>query len=457
MTKPTKPPSDGGDSRAEARPGTAPAREPAPPVEPDVSKRTGLDGNSPDMAKIGAEGFPVVGVGASAGGVEALEAFFGGLAQTGMAFVVVQHMASDKQSHLPEIIGRATRMPVVQATDGLSVEPDHVYIVPPGYNLALFEGKLHLIELAPGGTHGSVLPVDFFFRSLAAECGSRCMGVILSGTGVDGMHGLQDIREAGGLTFAQEPATARFPGMPSAAAVGADAVLSPQGIAEELARISRHPYLRGSIAPQDDEGRKKLFILIRSAFGTDLSFYKYATVQRRIERRMALNRIERLEDYVRLVQAHPAELKTLYRDLLINVTSFFRDAAPFEVLREAVLPRIIGRKKPGDAIRIWVPGCASGEEAYSIAHLPIRVPGREGRRIHESRSSPPTSTMTPSTRRALAHYPETIALDVCPSGSTASSQRRGERVPRRPAAPRRRASSPRTNSRATRRSRASIW
>jgi len=143
-------------------------------------------------------------------------------------------------------------------------------------------------------------------------------------------------------------------------------VLSPQGIAEELVRISRHPYLRGTIPPQNDEGRKKLFILIRSAFGTDLSFYKYATVQRRIERRMALNKIERLEDYVRLVQAHPAELKTLYRDLLINVTSFFRDGEPFEMLREVVLPRIIARKKPGDAIRIWVPGCASGEEAYSI-------------------------------------------------------------------------------------------
>ncbi|MGZ3444280.1 MAG: CheR family methyltransferase, partial [Myxococcaceae bacterium] len=386
----------------DARPETA--RRPAPPAA--------LDGD-PELATQAADAFPVVGVGASAGGVEALEAFFGGLSQTGMAFVVVQHMASDKPSHLPEIIGRVTRMPVVQATDGLSVEPDHVYVVPPGSNLALLEGKLHLIELAPGWTHGGVLPVNFFFHSLAAECGARCMGVILSGTGMDGMHGLQDIRGAGGLTFAQEPATARFPGMPSAAAVGADAVLSPQGIAEELVRISRHPYLRGSIPPQNDEGRKKLFILIRSAFGTDLSFYKYATVQRRIERRMALNKIERLEDYVRLVQAHPEELKTLYRDLLINVTSFLRDGAPFEVLREVVLPRIIARKKPGDAIRIWVPGCASGEEAYSIGICLLETLGDRAGEFRLQIFA--TDLDDDAIARARAgYYPMAISTDMSP-------------------------------------------
>ena len=148
-----------------------------------------------------------------------------------------------------------------------------------------------------------MLPVDFFFRSMARDCGPRCMGVVLSGTGVDGMRGLQDIREAGGLTFAQDPATARFQGMPTAAAAGADAVLAPEAIADELVRISRHPYVaRGALPPQAEEGLKKLFLLIRSAFGTDLSFYKFGTVQRRIERRMALNKIERVEDYVRFVQ-----------------------------------------------------------------------------------------------------------------------------------------------------------
>jgi two-component system, chemotaxis family, CheB/CheR fusion protein len=403
MSEPTDPLSGGGHG---------PTRQPDAARPPSSPLLDGTDEAAfPGPAAAGAQAFPVVGVGASAGGVEALEAFFGGLQPTGMAFVVVQHMAADKQSHLPEILGRVTRLPVVQATDGLTVEPDHVYVVPPGANLALFEGKLHLIELAHGGTHGPVLSVDFFFHTLAIECGARCMGVVLSGTGADGMHGLQDIREAGGLTFAQEPSTARFSGMPSAAAVGADAVLSPEGIAEELVRISRHPYLRGSIAPQNDESRKKLFILVRSAFGTDLSFYKYATVQRRIERRMALNKLERLDDYVRLAQEHPAELKTLYRDLLINVTSFFRDGAPFEALREVILPRLIARKKPGDAIRIWVPGCASGEEAYSIGICLLEALGDRAAEFRLQIFATDLDDDAIARGRA-GHYPMAIATDV---------------------------------------------
>ena len=265
--------------------------------------------------------------------------------------------------------------------------------------------------------------MDFFFHTLAVECGTRCMGVVLSGTGVDGMHGLQDIREAGGLTFAQEPSTARFSGMPSAAAVGADAVLSPQGIAEELVRISRHPYLRGSIPPQNDEGRQKLFILIRSAFGTDLSFYKYATVQRRIERRMALNKIERLDDYVRMVQAHPAELKTLYRDLLINVTTFFRDGAPFEALKDVVLPRIIARKKPGDGLRIWVPGSASGEEAYSIGICLLEVLGDRASEFRLQIFATDLDDDAISRGRA-GYYPIAISTDVSPERLRRFFQRR---------------------------------
>ncbi|HSP20224.1 MAG TPA: chemotaxis protein CheB, partial [Myxococcaceae bacterium] len=233
MSEPNDPAGAGG---GEAQDRAATAR-----VGDDARASTAAEERLAAVSRGGAEGFGVVGVGASAGGVEALDAFFAGLQQTGMAFVVVQHMATDKQSHLPEILSRVTRMPVVQATDGLAIEPDHVYVVPPGSNLALFEGTLHLIELPSGGTHSSVLPIDFFFQSLAAECGPRCIGVILSGTGVDGMRGLQHIREAGGLTFAQDPSTARFPGMPSAAAAGADAVLSPEGIGHELIRMSRHP------------------------------------------------------------------------------------------------------------------------------------------------------------------------------------------------------------------------
>jgi two-component system CheB/CheR fusion protein len=349
------------------KPSVSPLATPAASGEIAAEASEAAADDSGDQDLVRSVFFPVVGVGASAGGLEALEAFLGRLVPAGMAFVVIQHLAPGKESHLPDILGRATRLPVVQARDGMLVEPDHVYVIPPGSNLAMSQGRLHLMELPPGGGRGALLPVDFFLHSLAADCGARSMGVILSGTGVDGMHGLQEIREAGGLTFAQDPGTARFQGMPSAAAVGADAVLPPEQIAEELLRISRHPYVsRTPVFPEDEEARKKLFVLIRSTFGTDLSFYKYATVQRRIERRMALNKIERLDDYLRFVYANPAELKTLYRDLLINVTSFFRDGAPFDGLKDLVIPQLLERKRPGDSIRVWVPGCSTGEEAYSI-------------------------------------------------------------------------------------------
>ena len=373
--------------------------DPAAPAESAASERA-------------TAAFPVVGIGASAGGLEALEAFLGRLPRTGMAFVVIQHLAPSKESHLPEILARSTRLPVVQATDGLTVEPDHVYVIPPGANLALFQGKLHLMDLPTGSSGKSMLPVDFFFTSLANDCGARCMGVVLSGTGVDGTRGLQEIREAGGLTFVQDPATARFPGMPSSAGGGADAVLPAEAIADELVRISRHPYLaRGEARPQEEEAVKKLFLLIRSAYGTDLSFYKFATVQRRIERRMALNKVERLEDYVRLVQSHPGELKTLYRDLLINVTSFFRDGEPFAILREVVFPRIIEGKRPGDTIRVWVPACATGEEAYSIGICLLEALGDQA---HEFKLQLFATDLDGEAigRARLGQYPPSITADV---------------------------------------------
>jgi two-component system CheB/CheR fusion protein len=341
-----------------------------------------------------------------------------------MAFVVIQHLAPGKDSHLPEILARSTQLPVHQATDALTVEPDHVYVIPPGVNLAMFQGKLHVMDVPTAPAGQPLLPVDFFFQSLAKECGARCMGVVLSGTGLDGMRGLQEIREVGGLTFAQDPATARFQGMPIAAAAGADSVLAPDAIADELVRISRHPYVaRGAVAPAGEEGLKKLFLLIRSAFGTDLSFYKFATVQRRIERRMALNKVERLEDYVRLVQAHPGELKTLYRDLLINVTNFFRDGEPFDVLRDMVFPRLLERKKPGDTIRVWVPGCSTGEEAYSIGICLLEALGD---RAQEYRLQIFATDLDDEAiaRARLGLYPPSIATDVTPERLRRYFQRR---------------------------------
>jgi two-component system CheB/CheR fusion protein len=388
---------------------TAGAPEPAEPIPASAE-----DGGKQEEAEVPepSRGFPIVGVGASAGGLEPLETFLGRLPRTGMAFVVIQHLAPGKESHLPQILSRSTRLPVVQASDGLMVEPDHVYVIPPGVNLAMFQGKLHLMDLPTGPGGEPMRPVDFFFSSLARDCGGRCMGVVLSGTGLDGTRGLQDIRDAGGLTFAQEPATARFPAMPSSAAAGADAVLAPDALADELVRISRHPYLiRGGIRPEQEDALKKLFLLIRSAYGTDLSFYKYATVRRRIERRMALNKLERLEDYIRLVQSHPVEMKTLYRDLLINVTSFFRDVEPFAVLREVVFPRIIERKKPGESIRVWVPACSTGEEAYSIGICLLEALGE---RAQEFRIQLFATDLDGEAiaRARLGHYPSTIGTEI---------------------------------------------
>ncbi len=384
----------------------------APPADPPADGLGSVQLPAEDPAVVSGAFFPVVGVGASAGGLEALESLVGRLGPTGMAFVIVQHLSPEKESHLPAILGRATQLPVLQASEGMRVERDHIYVIPPGSNLAMYQGRLHLMDLPSAGGRSAVQPVDFFFHSLAADCGARCMGVVLSGTGVDGMRGLQEIREAGGLTFAQDPATARFQGMPSAAAVGADAVLPPHEIAQEIVRISRHPYVaRGAIPPEEDESRKKLFILLRSAFGTDVSLYKYATVQRRIERRMALNKVERFDDYLRLVQAQPAELKTLYRDLLINVTSFFRDGEPFQALEDLVFPRLLERKKPGESIRIWVPGCSTGEEAYSIGICLLETLGD---RAQEFRLQIFATDLDDEAiaRARVGVYPKTIAADV---------------------------------------------
>jgi two-component system CheB/CheR fusion protein len=356
----------------------------------------------------------VVGVGASAGGLEALEAFFGRIEAAGMAFIVIQHLAPGRESHLAEILGRVSRLPVSEAREGMAVEPNHVYVIPPGFNMTVLDGELHLGELhsPPGG--GPAHPIDSFLHSLAADCGARSMGVILSGTGLDGTRGLQDIREAGGLTFAQDPETARFQGMPLAAAAGADVVLAPDAIADELMRISRHPYpSREPMPSPDEEGLNKLFRLVRTNFGTDLSFYKFATVQRRIERRMALNTAERLEDYVRLVQEKPSELRLLYRDLLINVTSFFRDPEAFAALRNVVFPLLIEGKSPGDAIRIWIPGCSTGEEAYSIAICLVEALGERAQEFQLQLFATDLDEEAIVTARA-GRYPLGISTDVSP-------------------------------------------
>ncbi len=310
------------------------------------------------------EAFVVVGIGASAGGLEAISALLDGVDFDHMGFVIIQHRSVQHESALVEILSRATRMKVETVTDGMTVEKNHFYVAPAGAQVAILRGKLHLVQTT------SRLPIDFFFRSLAEDRGPRAVGIILSGMGSDGTFGLKAIKEHGGICLVQAPETAQFDSMPRSAieAGVVDSALAPSAIGPALAEMAKHPFL---VAPSGHRpqpaGMQKLYVLLRDAFGHDFTDYKQTTIERRIERRMAVQRVDRLDDYLRLVHAQPDELKKLYQDLLINVTCFFRDPGAFEAIERAVIPRLVARRAPRDPLRVWVPACASGEEAYSIA------------------------------------------------------------------------------------------
>jgi two-component system CheB/CheR fusion protein len=314
------------------------------------------------MTHAGLGTFPVVGIGASAGGVEALTAFLHAVEFDSMAFVVVQHRSAHHESRLAELLARATRLKVSEIADGVRVEPNQVYVAPAGAHVAILGRVLHLVQ------SNSRLPIDFLFRSLAGELGEQAVGIVLSGTGSDGTFGLQAIKEHGGICLVQSPETAKFDAMPRSAVDRrvADTALAPDALARELASITRHPYLRPGPRPKL-AGLHKFYGLLRETFGHDLSGYKENTIERRVERRMAVQKIEKIEEYFRLVQTHPDELATLYRDLLINVTNFFREPATFSFLETAVLPRLVSNRRAAEPIRVWVPACSTGEEAYSIA------------------------------------------------------------------------------------------
>jgi two-component system, chemotaxis family, CheB/CheR fusion protein len=268
-------------------------------------------------------------------------------------------------------LSRASHYKVLAAEDGMRVAANHVYVIPPNVDLAILRGVLHTMPLPAQRARGPHLPIDYFFRSLAEDQGSRAIGVVLSGTGSDGTFGLKAVKAAGGITFAQDPSSAKFEGMPRSAIESgwADFALTPEEIAKQLLQIAQHPYLASPRPPASDVQPEvsKLIVLIRTAFSNDLTAYKPATIDRRIERRMALHRIEKQSDYVKYVQATPDELRLLYKDMLISVTSFFRDAEPFEALRTRIFPRIMESKSVGSQIRVWVPACSTGEEVYSVA------------------------------------------------------------------------------------------
>ena len=320
-----------------------------------------------------AAGFSVVGIGASAGGLGAFEQFFRHApADSGLAYVLVPHLDPSHASILTEILQRTTTMPVVEATDQLAVVPDHVYVIPPNRDMALFHGKLLLS--VPEQPRGKRLPIDAFLRSLAEDQGERAIGIVLSGTGTDGTQGLRAILGAGGVTLVQTPATAKYDGMPASAiqAGYATHVLPADQMPEALLAILRRlPVFpeHAPPAPAKAGGVNKILMLLRSATGTDFALYKKSTIGRRIERRMAQHDIDDTELYAHFLKERPAEVQLLFKELLINVTSFFRDPEAFVALKNEILPRLCAGKSDDYPFRIWVAGCASGEEAYSIAIL----------------------------------------------------------------------------------------
>jgi two-component system CheB/CheR fusion protein len=291
-----------------------------------------------------------------------------------MAFVLVQHLAPDHKSILTDLVKRYTRMQVFEVEDGMAVRPDCVYIIPPNRDMAFLNGALQLLD--PAAPRGQRLPIDFFFRSLAQDQHERAVCIVLSGTGSDGTLGVRAVKGEGGMVMAQNPESTEYDGMPrSACATGlVDYTLPPAEMPAQLIAYAAHafgkiPRPEPTPGAKAEDTMKKIFVILRAQTGHDFSLYKQNTITRRIERRLAVHQIARLDEYVRFLQQTPVEVEALFRDLLINVTSFFRDPEAFKALREQVIPRLFNNKSAGSAIRVWVPGCSTGEEAYSIAIL----------------------------------------------------------------------------------------
>ena len=318
----------------------------------------------------------VVGVGASAGGLDALERLFNCIpGDTGMAYVVVQHLSPDFKSLMDELLARWTDMKINRVTEGMSVCANQIYLIPPKTEISISGRELHLV--AKRTDEGLSLPIDIFFKSLAAEWGQSAVSVVLSGTGSDGSRGIRDVHEAGGLVLSQSVDSAKFDGMPlSAERTGlVDLVMPPEDLGATLARYAALPrgekvqLIDSDPVRVDESAMNQLFQMMHVECGIDFSFYKPATVMRRVERRVVLNRCRNFEEYVSFVEENRGELNTLYKDLLIGVTRFFRDEAAFERLGRDMLPTILSRLNPGDQFRAWVAGCATGEEVYSLAIL----------------------------------------------------------------------------------------
>ncbi|HWF99846.1 MAG TPA: chemotaxis protein CheB, partial [Steroidobacteraceae bacterium] len=377
-----------------------------------------------DFAARATLAFPVVGIGASAGGVEVLRAFFAACSpESGMAYVVIQHLSPEHESLMAEILSRCTPMPVRQIEEGMRVEPDRVYVIRPGHTVTLAGGTLHLGE--PVEKRGHRRPVDDFFRSLAREQRERAIAVVLSGTGTNGSAGAQAIKAAGGLCIAQDPNTAEFPQMPqSLIHTGyADQVLKVEDIPAVLLQYTQHSALELSAAggagtAQELERHRQqlseVIAIVRARTGHDFGSYKPPTVLRRIQRRMGLAGIKRLEDYGARLRQNSEEAAALANDLMINVTGFFRDPAAWEALRDSVVQPLVKQYEPGSGpLRAWVAACASGEEPYTLAMLIAEEAERAGKTVEVKIFATDTADKSLGFARAGV-YPGGIEGNVAP-------------------------------------------
>jgi two-component system CheB/CheR fusion protein len=361
--------------------------------------------------------FPVVGIGSSAGGLEALELFFSNLpSDTNMAFVIIQHLSPKHKSIMVDILMKYTQMKVLQIEDNQEIKPNHVFLNPPDKNVVIFNRRLHLTE--PTQTRGVNLPIDCFFRSLSEDQGEKAICIILSGTATDGTLGLKAIKGEGGIAMVQDPESAKYAGMPnSAIATGlVDFILPVEKIPEELVKYVQHPYIerpeRIETAKQQFRGYvQKILASIRTSTGHDFSNYKQTTIRRRIERRMAVHQIDSIEKYDTYLHRNPAEISILFKDLLIGVTSFFRDAEAFGVLKAKAISELIKNKNPKIPLRIWVAGCATGEEAYSIAILCAEVMDKLKKQVNIQIFASDIDNEALDFAR-MAIYPDSIAADV---------------------------------------------
>src|SRR6266545_3612604 len=414
----TGPPADGDTERAKAmgkkNPRQAHAESDAP-----AERAEGQDGKNDLVA--------VVGVGASAGGLEAFRQLLKRLpVDTGMAIVLITHLDPRHESILPDLVAKATPLPVSEAEEGMRVTPNHVYVMPRNTSMAIEGGALRLWPREKGRSQHR--PIDAFLRTLAEDQNTSAIGIILSGTATDGTLGLEAVKAEGGITFAQEPKSAQYDSMPrSAIAAGCvDFVLTPEEIALELTRISRHPYVvpaeiaeRGEPGAEEAEqpavknGFNKILAQLRRMKGIDFTLYKANTLRRRIRRRMILNKLDGLMEYAEYLRNNPAEVENLYQDILINVTSFFRDPDTFEALKEKIFPRIVEHRPPDEPVRIWVVGSSTGEEAYSIAMAFSEFAGEHAKHILVQIFA--TDLNERSIERARAGlYSKNIAEDVSP-------------------------------------------